>query len=111
MEILIWMGGVWLLYGLAGVLFGRQNIKKEYRGHSWTLAYQRELGLSWVMLGGPYLLLGMAHLRWPIPFQLRLLAIVLLSMPALIYTVSIQRRYREKLGQEQRRDGAGTSKP
>ena len=55
MNVLLYLGIFWTLYGLAGLL-GWQRINNKYKGYDWTKKYIRCLGISWLMLGIPCLI-------------------------------------------------------
>ena len=59
MDVFSFVGFVNLLYGVAG-LAGWQFIPFEFRGHSWTKRYTRLCGVSWLLLGGGWLLFPFA---------------------------------------------------
>ena len=94
MDVLLILGAFWTVYGLLG-LAGWQHLPARYRGHRWTARYTRQLGLSWLMLGLPWLavwaLLRTAPPAWPVVCAV----IVGVSLPSLVYTWALDRRYRK----------------
>ena len=94
MNVLLALGGVYTAYGLLG-LAGWQRLPAPYRGHRWTGRYTRRLGVSWLMLGLPWLavwaLLRTAPPAWPMVCAV----IVGVSLPSLVYTWALDRRYRK----------------
>lgn len=94
---LLFMGLVWLIYGVAGLL-GFQNIPATHKRHSWTKRYKRALGLSWLLLSMPWLILWGIGQHQPIRHVV--LLVFLCSLPSLIYTFLIDRKYKSLLGEE-----------
>ena len=94
---LLFMGLVWLIYGAAGLL-GFQNIPKTHQGHSWTKCYKRALGLSWLLLSIPCLILwGVGQYQY---VRHIVLLVFLCFLPSLIYTFLIDRKYKSLLKEE-----------
>ena len=94
MNVLLMLGAFYTVYGLLG-LAGWQRLPAPYRGHRWTGRYTRRLGVSWLMLGLPWLavwaLLRTAPPAWPVVCAV----IVGVSLPSLVYTWALDRRYRK----------------
>ena len=94
MNVLLMLGAFYTVYGLLG-LAGWQRLPACYRGHRWTARFTRRLGLSWLLLGLPWLavwaLLHAAPPAWPVVCAV----IVGVSLPSLVYTWALDRRYRK----------------
>ena len=103
MNGLLFMSIFWILYGILG-LFGIQNIPAKYKGHSWTKEYIRRQGVTWLVVGVPWLafylvckfLIPEAHIR----LDIELLVLVALSLPAIIITFIWERKYKALLAAE-----------
>ena len=54
MNIILITGLFATIYGIAGIL-GFQIISARHRGHGWTKKYIRSQGISWLLLGIPWL--------------------------------------------------------
>ena len=54
MNGLLFMSIFWIGYGILGLL-GIQNIPSKYKGHSWTKGYIRKQGITWLLVGVPWL--------------------------------------------------------
>lgn len=92
MEVIGGLGLFWTLYGIAGLL-GFQIINGAYRHHSWTASYIRRRGISWLMIGIPWLVLYfLAHGREISRLAICLL-ILLCGLPSIAYTIAIDRKY------------------
>lgn len=105
MDVLLMLGAVWTVYGLLG-LAGWQVIPEKCRRRPWTGRYVRRLGLSWLMMGLPWIglwaLLRGTALPWPAQWA----AVVLVSLPALVYTWALERRYKKRPRRPPRAGGA-----
>ena len=95
-RILLVMSLVWILYGIAGLL-GFQNIPKTHKGRSWTKRFKRERGISWLLLGCPWLALWF-FCKYP---ATRLGSLVLLmavcALSSLIFSFFMERKYKALL--------------
>ncbi len=96
MEIFLFLGFFWTMYGIAG-LFGYQRIPERCKNQSWTKQYIRSSGISWMMLGIPWVLLYGANLIWDfIPAHwvaVTGLALVL-SVPSIVYSLRMEAKYK-----------------
>ena len=105
MNVLLMLSIFWMLYGVAGLL-GYQNIAQKFRGHSWTPAYIRCQGASWLMLGTPlFLFERLLKLRFTdahISLGVMIAAVFLLATPALIFTVIYEKKFNALLDAEQK---------
>ena len=104
MRVVMGMSIFWMLYGIAGLL-GFQNIPAKFKGHSWTEEYTRKQGLTWLLLGIPEFLLTVIITNFfpalIAPNPITQIAIVVLGMPSLIYSILLDRKYRALLKKAQ----------
>ncbi len=85
----------WTAYGILGVLGLQVAIPKKFRGQPWTKAYIRKQGLSWVMLGVPFLVIA---LLWSTAeFWAALPVMVACAVPSLLYSRMIDKEYTKML--------------
>lgn len=96
MDVLLLMGAVWTVYGLLG-LAGWQVIPEKYRHRRWTRRYVRGLGLSWLMLGLPWMLAGLLARNARLPWPGQCAVMLLVALPSLVYTWALDRRYARRL--------------
>ena len=102
MNVVMYMSLFWTLYGIAGLL-GFQNIPAKFKGHSWTEEYTRKQGLTWLLLGLPYLILSLVITRFFPELDNRGIAyaaIIILGLPAFGYSVWLDRVYKARLKKE-----------
>ena len=103
MNVVMYMSLFWTLYGIAGLL-GFQNIPAKFKGHSWTEEYTRKQGLTWLLLGLPYLILSLVITRFFPELDGRhsvtSVAIIILGLPAFGYSVWLDRVYKARLKKE-----------
>ena len=103
MNVLLFMSVFWILYGIAGLL-GFQNIPAKYKGHSWTKDYIRSQGLNWLILGLPwfgfYLVRTFFLAEADITTGMSIVILLLLSIPALIFSVIYEKKYKAMLAAE-----------
>lgn len=99
MEVILGIGTVWTLYGIAGLL-EFQNIEEKYKNHEWTLRFIRLRGVSWLMAGILWLILGF----WADDKDLNNLVVgllmVLCTLPSVVYIIVIDRKYKKMLEKE-----------
>lgn len=93
----------WIGYGILG-LFGIQNIPSKYKGHSWTKEYIRKQGITWLLVGAPWLAFYLVC-KFVIPevnisLGIELLVLVALSLPTIIFTFIWERKYKALLAAE-----------
>ncbi len=97
MDMIFVFGIFWTIYGLIG-LFGFQfAIPKKFRGQSWTKKYIRLQGLSWIVLGVPWIILASFATAYEIELYTKIIALLILSTPALLYSLIAGRKYRALL--------------
>lgn len=104
MNVLLFMSVFWILYGIAGLL-GVQNIPAKYKGHSWTKDYIHSQGLNWLILGLPwfgfYLVRTFLLAEIDITIGISVIILLLLSIPALIVSIVLEKKYKTMLATEQ----------
>ena len=101
MDVLLILGAFWTVYGLLG-LAGWQRLPARYRGHRWTARYTRQLGLSWILLGIPWLLAGILVRNSAMPWGGQCAVMVLVSLPSIVYTWALDRQYKKRLRRARR---------
>ena len=101
MDVLLILGAFWTVYGLLG-LAGWQRLPARYRGHRWTARYTRQLGLSWILLGIPWLLAGILVRNSAMPWGGQCVVMVLVSLPSIVYTWALDRQYKKRLRRARR---------
>lgn len=103
MNVILVMSVFWILYGIAGLL-GVQNIPAKYKGHSWTKAYIRSQGLNWLILGLPwlgfYLVRTFLLAEIAITAGMSVIILLLLSIPTLIVSIGMEKKYKAMLATE-----------
>ena len=93
MNVFLYLGAFWTLYGIAG-LCGYQRIPERCRNQSWTKQYIRSSGISWLMLGIPWMLLYAAGRIW-VPHWGVVIGLVLgFSLPSIVFSFYMQRKYK-----------------
>ena len=109
MNVILVMSVFWILYGIAGLL-GFQNIPAKYKGHSWTKDYIRKQGVTWLVLGLPWLGFYVARTFFlaeaNISTGMAVVILLLLAVPALITTIIWEREYKALLSAEADRKSA-----
>ena len=102
-NVILIMSAFWVIYGIAGIL-GFQIIRSEYRGHRWTKTYVRLLGVSWLMLGVPWLLFDRiaAYTAANIGTEVFCFILLVLAIPSIVFTFFIDKKYRNILENEQK---------
>ena len=103
MNVLFVMSIFWIGYGILG-LFGIQNIPAKYKGHTWTKEYIRKQGITWLLVGVPwlafYLIRTFAVLDADLNTGIEVLILIALSLPALITTIIWEKKYKAFLAAE-----------
>ena len=87
------------LYGIAG-LFGFQIIPEQHKGRPWTKAYKQSQGIAYLMLGAPWLLVCLLEdvCLSDVPVWGMILIVALVAVPAFIFALAIDRKYKALLG-------------
>lgn len=103
MNGLLVMSIFWIGYGILG-LFGIQNIPSKYKGHAWTKDYIRRQGITWLIVGVPwlafYLVCTFLIHEAEVSLGIELLVLTALSLPAIIITFIWERKYKALLAAE-----------
>ena len=103
MHVMMYMSIFWILYGIMG-LFGVQNIPPQHKGRSWTKDYIRCQGLSWLMLGVPWLAFYLINTFCFADARLKTgtvaLILAALSVPSVVYTIIWDRKFNRLLEAE-----------
>ena len=99
MDTIFLFGIFWAIYGIAGLL-GVQIIPARYRGIKWTRSYIRQQGISWLLLGIPWLILWLTLDSSALDFRLKALLLIAVSLPAFFYTLWMDKAYRKRLKEE-----------
>ena len=100
MNVLLYLGIFWTLYGLAGLL-GWQRINNKYKGYDWTKKYIRCLGISWLMLGIPCLIFSRLYEAGYNTRSMFVLMCVCM-LPSLIFTIAVEKKFNAKIKDTQR---------
>ena len=100
MNVLLYLGIFWTLYGLAGLL-GWQRINNKYKGYDWTKKYIRCLGISWLMLGIPCLIFSRLY---EAGYNTRSMFVLMCfcMLPSLIFTIVVEKKFNAKIKDTQR---------
>ena len=93
MNTIIFMGVFWSIYGVLG-LFGIQIIPSKYKGKNWTKSYTRCCGVSWMLLGFPWLVFALVTHSMSIDYFIVVIVLITLSIPSLVYTLAYDRKYK-----------------
>lgn len=94
MNVLLYLGIFWTIYGLAGLL-GWQRINNKYKGYDWTKKYIRCLGISWLMLGIPCLIFSRLY---EAGYNTRSMFVLMCfcMLPSLIFTIVVEKKFNAK---------------
>jgi len=95
MHIMLTMGILWILQGIFA-LFGRclHRMPKYCQEQTWTTMYIRSLGVSWLLLGGLWVigaLIGSGQ-HWLPPQWM--ICTILCSLPGLLHMILNDQKYR-----------------
>ena len=99
MNIILFMGIFWTRYGLLG-LFGIQVIPSKFKGKSWTKKYIRSCGLSWMILGIPWLALYLIIRNMDINYYIEAAILIATAIPSIIYSAVCNKKYKAMLKNE-----------
>ena len=86
----------WCLYGIAGLL-GFQLIPEQYKDRPWTKSYKRFRGLSWLMLGIPWLIVYFISRHTVLSWAVMVLILVAVSLPSIVCSAVMERKYKNLL--------------
>lgn len=93
------MGIIWTVYGILG-LCGIQRIPLEYRGASFEREYKKKSGISWLLIGVPYLAACLALRHTALTRKEFALTFGLLALPCIVYTYITNQKFRKRLEEE-----------
>ena len=95
LNLVLLLSILWTAYGVAGVL-GFQKLPPEHQDRSWSKNYSRDQGISYLMMGVPWLIFDRAIALFSLEMNpiLRVLIIVVLAIPSIFYTSAIEKKYK-----------------
>ena len=99
MTTCINLGIFWTVYGIVGLL-GFQVISPRFKGYPWTKKYIRCRGLSWLMLGIPWSILGFVLHKMDIGAGITIFIMLIAALPSLVYSVLLEKKFEELLENE-----------
>ena len=94
------LGAFWIIYGILG-FFGVQRIPERCKGKSWTESYMRSRGGAYILLGLPWLIFGLVTYSMKLRYFILSLALLPLAIPAVIYALFIDRKYKPLMNSDQ----------
>ena len=100
MNVILYLGIFWMMFGIIGFIFKIQPLPekyKPYRDLPCTKEYMRKIGLSWVMLGAPYIIIYVVNEISKIDAWINAISIILVAIPAIFYTVKAEKSYKKEL--------------
>ena len=92
MSVVLGLGIFWTLYGMTGVL-GFQVIDEKHKNHDWTKKYICFRGISWLMIGSPWLILYLLAYVKHIDQLVMCLLILACGIPSIVYSFANERKY------------------
>lgn len=95
MESVLYLGVFWSIYGIAGLL-GVQAIPSKFKWYSWTRDYICDRGKTWLILGTAWIALSIIFSNFNINSGWAVFAIIAVAIPALIYSVFIDKKYEKR---------------
>lgn len=99
MDFILIMSVFWIVYGIAGIL-GFQVIPDRYKGKAWTREFIRYRGISWLLIGIPWLILNVIDRARGLDRKAMLISLIVCSIPSLIYSSVKDRKYNALLKEE-----------
>ena len=99
MNIILFFGVFWTLYGILGIL-GIQRIHNKYKNKPWTKQYKKSVGISWIILGVPWIILGLIVKNIDLSIGIKYGLIILIGIPSIIYSIKIDKKYNAVLQNE-----------
>lgn len=97
MTVVLYMSIFWLVYGIVGLFGFQAAIPGKFRGQDWTKTYTRKQGLSWLMLGVPWLLYYLVCKDNRLEFPYEQIVLIACSVPSLLYTFITDMKYKKLL--------------
>lgn len=95
----IYLGAVWILSGVLGLL-GIRPVPKKYKGHWWTKDYKRAQGLFWLLLGLTELVMAFTS-RYVRDLYVWIGITLLCFVPTMIYGAYCEKKYKKMYEREQ----------
>ncbi len=92
-------GIVWTVWGLIGIL-GFQVIPEKYKGKEWTKSYIRSQGVSWILLGIPWLIIYAVTHDMGLETSTICIILVIAALPTLVYGIINDRKYKKLLKEQ-----------
>lgn len=92
MTVLLSLGIFYTIYGIFGI-FGKGFVKDKYKGYEWTKDYIKKQGISYLLIGIPWLILYFAFTQYRPGLVWEVLLIILLSVPAVVYSIFYEVKY------------------
>ena len=98
LNLVFFLSILWTAYGVVGIL-GFQKIPPEHQNRSWSKNYSHDQGISYLMMGVPWLIFDrvLALLSIELNSILRILIIIVLAIPSILYTSAIDKKYKALL--------------
>ena len=101
MRVILILGIFYTIRGIAGMM-GHSIVREEYEGYCWTKEYKKSIGISYLILGVPYIILGACGILDGIKLLHGIVLILLTSIPSFVYSLYIDKKYKVKYENEQR---------
>ena len=102
MSVILILGIFYTIRGIAGMM-GHSIVREEYEGYCWTKEYKKSIGISYLILGVPYIILGACGILDGIKLLHGIVLILLTSIPSFVYSLYIDKKYKVKYESEQRK--------
>lgn len=100
MMVILFLGIFYSIYGILG-LFGVQVISSEYKGKKWTKGYICCRGVSWLLLGFPWLAFYLIVHSMNINTLIEALILIAISIPSVVFSFLSERKYKSMLKNNQ----------
>ena len=97
MNSLTIMGIIWFVYGLLGRCLGIQNIPDKYKVPSIEKEYKKCNGISWIMQGVSFVILGLLENAVDFNILELILVTIVFSVPAITYSVIFDKKFEKQL--------------
>ena len=94
------LGAFWVIYGILG-FFGIQRLPERCKGKSWTESYMHSCGVAYILMGFPWLVFGVVTYNMKLHFLIGALTMLILAIPAVIYGLVVDRKYKPMMEQDQ----------
>ncbi len=99
MITILALGIVWTVYGLLGLL-EFQVIPDKFKGKEWTKSYIRSQGVSWLLLGIPWLIIYAVTHDMNLKTSTMAIILVVAALPTLVYGIINDRKYKKLLKEQ-----------